>query len=100
MLRMINAGRLNCAEMVAEGDILPAQRLMAKTGIFAQPASCVPFAAAGQMLQRGVIKKGERVVCIATGSGLKAASVLNETEGYRVFEEDRENLVDLLQSIE
>ena len=67
--------------------------------LFRSPASCVPFAAAGQMLKRGVIKKDERVVCIATGSGLKASSVLTETEGYRIYEEDSENLVALMQSI-
>jgi threonine synthase len=99
MLRLIEQGLMHSVEMVEEKDILPAQRTMAKSGVFGQPASCVPYAAAASMLKRGVIKKGERVVCIVTGSGLKAASVLKKSKDYSVYEEDFENIRKLMSTV-
>lgn len=99
VLRLIKEGRINRPEMVLEKDILPAQRVMAKSGIFGQPASALSMAAAKQLLDKGIIKKGERVVAIVTGSGLKAASLLSETAGYSIYSEKLEHLSSLLKTI-
>ena len=100
MLCLIKEGRLDRPEMVLEKDILPAQRIMAKSGIFGQPASALSMAAARQLLDKGIIKKGERVAAVVTGSGLKAASLLSETAGYSIYSEKQGNLSSLLKAIE
>ncbi len=65
------------ATAVAEGELLPAVRELARTGVFVEPTSAqvVPalrrFQAAGQ-----VERDGGPIVLVLTGSGLKAASVI------------------------
>ncbi len=91
-LRLIAQGRIHSVGMVLEKDILNNQRLMAESGVFCQPASSLSFSVAKQMLEDGVIKPGERVVCVATGSGLKAASLLAKHDNYNVFTQKLEDL--------
>lgn len=52
----------------------------------------VAHGVAKQVLEDGVIKKGERVVCVTTGSGLKAASLLAKNDNYSVYTEKLEDL--------
>ena len=99
MLRLMAAGRIDRPELVLEENILKDQRLMAESGVFGQPASSLGISCAKQLLEKGVIKKGERVLAVATGSGLKAASLLTETEGYKTFAEKLENLDSLLDRL-
>lgn len=99
LLRMIKEGRIDRIAMVPEKDILTWHREMASCGIFAQPESCMPFGAAKQMLDEGIIKKGERVVLIATGGGLKVTSVLSETTKHTVYQEKLDKLDDLLSTL-
>ena len=64
------------AVSVADDETLEAQRILAaREGIFAEPSSAVPIVALRKLLDRGIIKKSDTVVCIITGSGLKVMEV-------------------------
>ncbi|KZE03037.1 threonine synthase [Bacillus mycoides] len=59
-------------DMVSDEEILNAYRLLAKTeGIFAEPGSNASLAGVIKHVQSGKIKKGETVVAVLTGNGLK-----------------------------
>jgi threonine synthase len=64
------------AVKVSDEEILEAQALMAKEGIFGQPAAAVPLAASKKLLTRGEVKSTDSVVCIVTGGGLKYTAAL------------------------
>jgi threonine synthase len=64
------------AVKVSDGEILEAQALMAKEGIFGQPAAAVPLAAVKHLLSSGYLKPTDSVVCIVTGGGLKYTAAL------------------------
>lgn len=60
------------AETVTDDEILTAQKLLARVeGIFVEPASASSIAGLIKLVNSGVIDKGERVVCVTTGHGLK-----------------------------
>ncbi len=60
------------AETVTDEEILAAQKLLARVeGIFVEPASASSIAGLIKLVNSGVIKKDERVVCVTTGHGLK-----------------------------
>jgi threonine synthase len=63
---------------VSDEEILTAQALMAKDGIFGQPASAVPLAVVKKLTASGIIKSQDRVVCIVTGGGLKYPQALEK----------------------
>ena len=59
-------------DMVSDDEILEAYRLLAShEGIFCEPASAAAFAGLVKMRQGGLDLSGQRIVCIATGNGLK-----------------------------
>lgn len=59
-------------ETVSDLEILEAQKALAgREGIFVEPASASTIAGVGKLVDEGVIKADEEVVCIATGHGLK-----------------------------
>ena len=59
-------------DMVSDDEILAAYRLMATGGgIFAEPASAASLAGLLKLSRNGVNFSRKRVVCVATGSGLK-----------------------------
>lgn len=61
---------------VSDGEILASELLIAKLeGVFAEPASSAAVAAL-QKLRAEKISGGDKVVCLITGSGLKATDVL------------------------
>jgi threonine synthase len=66
------------AVKVSDEEILEAQALMAKEGIFGQPAAAVPLAAVKTLLSSGYLKSTDSVVCIVTGGGLKYTAVLTQ----------------------
>lgn len=70
VLRMINWNRGTCVA-VSDEEIIEAQGMLARTGIFGQPASAVPLAAVKKLREEDYIKKEERAVCIVTSTGLK-----------------------------
>jgi len=57
---------------VEEKEIIDAVQLLARAeGIFAEPAGAASIAGLRRLLEQGEIDRGERVVCIITGTGLK-----------------------------
>jgi threonine synthase len=64
------------AMTVTDEEIVAAQALLAKEGLFGQPASAVPLAVVSRMLDRGQLRESHSVVCIVTGAGLKYMAAL------------------------
>ncbi len=54
-----------------EEEIVRAQADMARSGLFGQPAAAVPLATLRRARAKGIVKEGERVALVLTGSGLK-----------------------------
>lgn len=99
ILSLVKMKRLYRPVGISETEILTYQRKLALNGIFAQPASALGLAAAKRLLDNGTIKKGERVVTIVTGSGLKAASVLTKTKGYDVSNTTLEEIENFMRDL-
>jgi len=65
------------AVTVPDSEIFTAEQEIARLeGIFAEPASSATIAALKKLTRQGVIHKEDKVVCLITGSGLKATDVL------------------------
>jgi threonine synthase len=59
-------------DVVTDEEILAAYRLVARSeGLFAEPASAASLAGVLKLSEEGFFKRGDRVVCIMTGHGLK-----------------------------
>ena len=56
---------------VSDESIISAQAEQASNGLFGQPESAVPIAAAYEAVKRGIINEKDRVITILTGAGLK-----------------------------
>lgn len=57
---------------IRDEDLLEAYRLLATVeGVFCEPASAISLAGVIELSRRGFFKKGDTVVCILTGHGLK-----------------------------
>ncbi len=57
---------------VTDDEILAAQRLLAaREGVFAEPASAASLAGVIKEHQEGLFAKGDTIVCVLTGNGLK-----------------------------
>jgi len=64
-------------ETVSDSEILEAQRLLAQCeGLFVEPASAASVAGLKKLVKMGFIDRDEKVVCIATGHGLKDPDVV------------------------
>ena len=62
---------------VSDPEIFIAEQEIAKLeGIFAEPASSATIAALKKLVHEGPISRKDKVVCLITGSGLKATDVL------------------------
>ncbi len=65
------------AASVSDSEIFTAEQEIAKLeGIFAEPASSATIAALKKLINQGTITRKDKVVCLITGSGLKATDVL------------------------
>jgi len=65
------------AVAVSDSEIFEAEQEVARLeGIFAEPSSSATIAALKKLVHQGAINKNEKVVCLITGSGLKATDVL------------------------
>ncbi|SFU79351.1 threonine synthase [Alicyclobacillus macrosporangiidus] len=56
---------------VSDDEIRHAYKLIAREGVFAEPASAASVAGLLQLHAQGVLQPGETVVCVLTGNGLK-----------------------------
>ena len=90
------------AVKVDDNEILAAQRLMAKEGIFGQPAAAAPLAAVKKLLDQDRLKLDESVVCVVTGSGLKYAAALQQqkTETTPINHEELDQVLEKILSNE
>ncbi|HIE14599.1 TPA: threonine synthase, partial [Candidatus Bathyarchaeota archaeon] len=62
---------------VYDEEIFQAEQLIARTeGMFAEPASSATVAALKRLRDGGTLDSNEKVICLITGSGLKATDVL------------------------
>lgn len=65
------------AEDVSDSEVVDAVKLLAKTeGIFSEPAGGVVIGALKRLVEEGKVESDETVVCLITGSGLKAAEAI------------------------
>ena len=62
------------ALIVSDEEILAAQQELSRRGLFAEPAAAAAWAGLRPALAEGLIKPGERVCVLVTGSGLKDVS--------------------------
>jgi len=70
-------GSKGIAVAVSDPEIFEAEQEVARLeGIFAEPSSSATIAALKKLVHQGAIDKNEKVVCLITGSGLKATDVL------------------------
>nr|MDO8134678.1 threonine synthase [Candidatus Njordarchaeum guaymaensis] len=87
------------AETVTDGEIIQAEKLMAKKeALFAEPASAAPLAVLKKLLNQGKISKMECNVCIITGAGLKDIDSLEKyLESPPIIKPDMRILKSLLE---
>jgi len=66
-------------DSVTDDEIMEAYRLLATCeGVFCEPASAASYAGLVKMRRQGLDFKGQRVVCVITGSGLKDREAATE----------------------
>ncbi|MBI3399480.1 MAG: threonine synthase [Deltaproteobacteria bacterium] len=58
-------------DMVSDDEIIYAYKLLARDGIFCEPASAASLAGVIKMHKKGIFKNGDTIVCTLTGHGLK-----------------------------
>lgn len=81
---------------INDDDIINAYQLLArKEGVFAEPASCASIAGIYKQLRTGEIKRGQTVVAVLTGNGLKDPNTAVEYSKIQptVIENDEKELV-------
>jgi threonine synthase len=66
---------------VTEGEIVRALGALAKKGYYVEPTSAAAAAGLSQLIARGAVRKGESVVLVLTGSGLKASESVGRLLG-------------------
>lgn len=80
---------------VSDNEILKAVGKLAKLeGVFAEPASATTIAALDKLVNSGLIKRSDRVVCIITGMGLKVPQIAKD------LIKGKSNLEHLLSTVE
>ncbi len=66
-------------ETVKDKEILEAQKMFAKLeGLFIEPASAASIAGLKKLVESGQIDKNEKIICIATGHGLKDPNIVRK----------------------
>jgi threonine synthase len=71
-----------CGVTVADGEILAAQKALARlTGVFAEPSGAACYAGLLRLLEEGRLARDERVVLLVTGSGLKSIDAVAQSAG-------------------
>jgi threonine synthase len=79
------------AVSVSDMEILEAQKLLARLeGIFVEPASAASIAGLKKLLEEKVVDRDERIVCIATGHGLKDPDVITRNMNSTIVVESKD----------
>lgn len=85
-------------DMVTDAEILSAYRLIAASGVFAEPASAASVAGLLKYAATGGLKPGSVIVCTLTGHGLKDPdTALKNLSNTIVVEPDLEKVRKLLE---
>lgn len=84
------------AESVSEDEIIKAQRKLAESGLFVEPASATSLFAVRKLIEKGKIQPNEKVVMMATGSGLKDFEVFSH-HSFSLLEAPVSQLKDLIK---
>ena len=85
-------------DMVTDGEILAAYRLIASIGVFAEPASAASVAGLLKFAASGGIRPGSVCVCTLTGHGLKDPdTALKNLSNTIVVEPDIEKVFKILE---
>ncbi len=72
-------------EAVSDDEVIEAIRLLARTtGVFGETAAGVTIATTAKLAAAGAFRRGERVVALVTGHGLKTTEVLDGRAGATV----------------
>jgi len=66
---------------VTEDEIVRALGALAKKGFYVEPTSAAAAAGLSRLIARGTIRKGENIVLVLTGSGLKASESIGRLLG-------------------
>ena len=61
---------------VSEDAISAAHAKLARTGLYVEPTTAAAPALLDELIGRGIIRDGEKVVVVLTGSGLKAGELI------------------------
>lgn len=96
VLRKIKENGGTCV-VVADEEMLQAQKWLAEIGIFGQPASAVPLASVKKLREQNFLNENDIVVCIVTGGGLKDTTVFENHE-LKIVNSRLENLNELIGS--
>ncbi len=78
---------------VSDNEILRAQRMLSKAGVFVQPASATTIAAIKKLSEGGYLD--EKFLCVLTGAGIKVISAVREMlklEGFSIQKTDLRGL--------
>ena len=85
------------AESVNDAEMLGAVWQLARgEGIFAEPAAASTLAAATKLKKAGVISRGEKVVLMVTGTGLKSPAALDSLGEPSVIDPEPEALMKVI----
>ncbi|NLL61437.1 MAG: threonine synthase [Candidatus Atribacteria bacterium] len=96
LLRLLRKFR-GIVTTVSDEEALSGQLMLAREGIFAQPAASVSIAALQKLKAEGVINKESRCVAIITGAGIKYTGIL-EKHNFNVAASTLEELKDIIIS--
>jgi threonine synthase len=85
-------------EAVNDEEIIESQKILAKMeGLFIEPASAASIAGLKKLTESGEIDKNEKIICVATGHGLKDPNIVKNIVDRPMT--SSKNLDDILQAI-
>lgn len=86
---------------VSDEDILAAQKLLAASGIWVEPASAAGIAGLKREVeQKTIYPRGKRIVAICTGHGLKDPDIVTRDFSYQVLPAEMNAIEDAIQLLQ
>lgn len=89
-------------DYVTDEEIIEAYQLLARTeGVFAEPASCASIAGVLKDIKAGKIEKGQQVVAVLTGNGLKDPNTAIDVSSIKpiVLPNEKEAVLEQLKEV-